>query len=265
MMKEVFLPSWIDPEETAREHLRRRTEHRIGLAHEMPPVRLMYRDLCCAMIRLVWDRFDPEAQAFIEEVERASWEEFRERRMSSWHDRLAACGAPLVALLRRYVGQIDNPVIDGPRHTYVSLRALTDNCYESGPIQMATSVAWLLAENYRRGPDHPSRAGAFRQANRVVLTTIVCVMGPGDAYNYVLDPSIETVWRFRDGLIWETARALRAERRTHEFFILADMLQDAGCPDGMELQHLLEPCEHQATCWAVRNLANKVLGDRVRL
>jgi hypothetical protein len=57
-------------------------------------------------------------------------------------------------------------------------------------------------------------------------------------------------------VVLQLGRALDEERRWGELGVLADALEEAGCPSAELLDHLRSPAEHAQGCWAL----DQVLG-----
>jgi hypothetical protein len=72
------------------------------------------------------------------------------------------------------------------------------------------------------------------------------------ADNPVRMPSIERPWlAWRDGVVGRLARAIYRRHRFEDLPILADALEEAGCPSAEILDHLRGPGPHARGCWAV--------------
>lgn len=71
-------------------------------------------------------------------------------------------------------------------------------------------------------------------------------------------PWLHSAANWQGGLIWKTAKAIYEARDFAALPILADMMEDADCPEPAVLAHLRAPGPHARGCWAL----DAVLGKR---
>jgi hypothetical protein len=76
---------------------------------------------------------------------------------------------------------------------------------------------------------------------------------PGDSMDVEYD---WLVWH--DGLVQRTAEAAVEEEKYDELYVLADMLQEAGCNHTRLISHLREPKGHMVGCWALDLLLGRL-------
>ena len=71
----------------------------------------------------------------------------------------------------------------------------------------------------------------------------------------MLLPTFNPSWStWNNGIVRKIAEAIQAHRDYSALPILADALEDAGCPDSLILKHLRYPMEHTCRCWVLREL-----------
>jgi hypothetical protein len=63
--------------------------------------------------------------------------------------------------------------------------------------------------------------------------------------------------RWNDGNVLKLAQAIYEDRRFGDLPILADALEEAGCPNEDILSHCRQPGEHVRGCWVVDLLLGK--------
>src|SRR5262249_49758118 len=71
-------------------------------------------------------------------------------------------------------------------------------------------------------------------------------------------PAIDPAWlRWNDGTVPRLARVIYDERSFETLPVLADALEDAGCPDVALLQHCRSGAGHFRGCWAIDAILGK--------
>jgi hypothetical protein len=117
---------------------------------------------------------------------------------------------------------------------------------EAGRDHAAWQTAWHLAGlAVARGPGRPSAraAAAWRERRAVAVGLVRCVFGNPfrpDRPGPWITPAAVTV-----------ARDAYDRRDFSALPVLADLLEEAGCPEQSVLDHCQKPGEHARGCWVV--------------
>jgi hypothetical protein len=122
---------------------------------------------------------------------------------------------------------------------------------------------WLPERPKHKGPRDWTPAERFvvrqaeeemrRQLHVIRLSLIRDVFG-NPFRPVVIDPA----WlAWNGGAVVKMARVIYDERRFEELPILADALEEAGCADGVLLEHLRSGSVHARGCWALDAVLGK--------
>jgi hypothetical protein len=117
--------------------------------------------------------------------------------------------------------------------------------------------AWVRDLHSRNGTYvHRQHIPPDRQV-RLRLDDVVRLAG--SAFVLTARFQVPPQWQaFQGGLIAHLARGIASERRTGDLPILADALEDAGCPLDELLGHLREEHPLERRCWVVKRLVRSL-------
>jgi hypothetical protein len=113
-------------------------------------------------------------------------------------------------------------------------------------------LAARVAEHVRRIRDVAGEAMASEEGGEqagLIRDIFGSPFGP-----VVVDPTWLT---WNDGLVLDLARGIYVERAFEQMPIFGDALEDAGCTDGVILEHCRSRAEHVRGCWVVDALLGK--------
>jgi hypothetical protein len=205
----------------------------------------------CACCRLIWDLMtDERARQAVLLAEGYADGQVSKEEMTAAHKAQAKAFSGLLNISYQC-----SPRFSAADCAHIATVSLLYPSGDGGAI-FGTRYARFAAEFssrrslYSAPPDGPSTRSAQRQAD--ILRDVF-----GNPFR---PPAIDSAWlRWDQGTVVKLARAIYEESAFERLPLLADALEDAGCPEEQLLGHLRSPGPHVRGCWGVDLLLKRVI------